>query len=62
MHDSYLRCTVCGRHSTTNFASSLRSGWEKCCGYTMRLEGTKADIDSAVKTTISAQVGRRGQG
>lgn len=46
--DSYLRCTVCGRESTTNFASSLRSGWERCCGLTMRLERTDADIGAAV--------------
>jgi hypothetical protein len=46
--DSYLRCTVCGRESTTNFASSLSRGWEKCCGYTMRLERTDANIDAAV--------------
>lgn len=46
--DSYLRCSVCGRESTTNFSSSLRHGWEKCCGYTMTLVRTDADIDAAV--------------
>jgi hypothetical protein len=46
--DSYLRCSVCGRESTTNFSSSLRHGWEKCCGYTMTLVRTDADIGSAV--------------
>jgi hypothetical protein len=46
--DSYLKCAACGRESTTNFASSLRTGWEKCCGYTMRLERTEADIGDAV--------------
>ena len=48
VNDSWLRCTVCGRESTTRFASSLATGWEKCCGYTMRLERTTADIDQAV--------------
>jgi hypothetical protein len=43
-HNSYLRCTVCGRESTT---SSLRTGWEKCCGYTMTLVRTEADIEAA---------------
>lgn len=51
--DSYLKCTVCGRESTTNFASSLARGWEKCCGYTMRLERTDADIDAAVGGIVS---------
>jgi hypothetical protein len=46
-HDSYLRCTVCGRESTTSFASSLHTGWEKCCGYTMTLVRTEADIEAA---------------
>ena len=48
MSDSYLYCTVCGRTSTTSFASSLETGWEMCCGYTMNLERTDADIDAAV--------------
>ena len=48
MADSYLKCAVCGRESTTDFASSLRDGWEKCCGYTMRLERTEADIEAKV--------------
>lgn len=32
-----LRCTVCNR---TQFGSwsYLKTGWPKCCGYTMRLE------------------------
>lgn len=47
--DSYLKCTVCGRESTTSFASSLRTGWEKCCGYTMSLERTDADIGAATR-------------
>lgn len=50
--DSYLRCTVCGRTSTVNFASSLRTGWEKCCGYTMRLERTDADIGEATRQAM----------
>jgi hypothetical protein len=53
MADSYLRCTVCGRTSTTDFASSLRDGWETCCGYTMRLERTTADIDAAVGAVVA---------
>ena len=50
--DSYLKCTVCGRESTTSFASSLRTGWEKCCGYTMRLIRTDADIEAATKGAV----------
>ena len=44
--DTYLRCLTCGRTSTTSF--SLSRGWEKCCGYTMQLVRTEADIETAV--------------
>lgn len=53
MNDSDLVCTVCGRTSSTNFASSLRAGWEKCCGYTMRLVTTRADIGEATRDALS---------
>lgn len=56
MIDSYLRCTVCGRESTTSFASSLRHGWERCCGYTMRLVRTDADIGAATRQTLTEQL------
>jgi len=48
--DSLVRCDKCGREERPNFAASLASGWPKCCGYTMRLITTKADIDKAVGT------------
>lgn len=51
--DSFLRCTECGREQTTNFSGSLQNGWPKCCGYTMRLESTKADIGAAVGDAIA---------
>jgi len=51
--DSYLKCSVCGRESTTSFASSLRNGWEKCCGYTMTLVSTKADIEATAGECFS---------
>lgn len=50
--DSTLLCTVCGRQSTTAFASSLRDGWERCCGYTMTLVRTTADVEGAVVDAI----------
>lgn len=53
--DSFLRCTVCGREETTNFSGSLRRGWTKCCGYTMRLERTDADIESAVGKALTPE-------
>ncbi len=60
-HDSYLRCTVCGRESTTSFASSLRTGWEKCCGYTMTLIRTDADIETATTSVLAEQTPQEGR-
>lgn len=31
-------CTVCGRSQRVNGAECLRSGWPKCCGYTMTID------------------------
>lgn len=31
-------CTVCGRSQRVNTAEAFRSGWPKCCGYTMTLD------------------------
>lgn len=56
--DTYLRCSVCGRESTTSFASSLRTGWERCCGYTMTLVRTDADIDDAVHQAVGEPLER----
>lgn len=33
-----VRCETCGRESTVKSAECLRSGWPKCCGYTMTLQ------------------------
>lgn len=52
--DSYLKCSVCGRESTTRFASSLKTGWEKCCGYTMTLVSTDADIGEATREAMGS--------
>ena len=52
MADTNLVCTVCGRESTTSFASSLKSGWETCCGYTMHLVTTSANIGDAVTAAM----------
>lgn len=56
VRDSWLECSYCGRKSTASFASSMQSGWERCCGYTMRLERTEADIDAAVGAAFDADL------
>lgn len=52
-NDSHLECTTCGRKDVTNFARSLRTGWPMCCGQTMMLVRTEANIEDAVGGAIS---------
>lgn len=51
-NDSYLECSACGKKARTNFGHSLRNGWPMCCGYTMRLLQTAANIEHAVGAAI----------
>ena len=41
-HESLKRgkvwCRTCGREQNVNSAECLRSGWPKCCGYTMTID------------------------
>jgi len=46
--DSNVECMHCGKKLLANFARCLREGWPMCCGYTMRLLRTAADIEHAV--------------
>ena len=56
--DCTVECLKCGKQQRVNFLISLRSGWPRCCGRTMRLI-TKAkdiDIDGAVGAIVSEAV------
>lgn len=42
----HLKCTVCDRvQPLGNVGNKFRSGWPKCCGYTMRW-WTRRQIDA----------------
>lgn len=34
---SKVWCKTCGREQSVNSAECLRSGWPKCCGYTLTI-------------------------
>jgi hypothetical protein len=57
VNDTKVGCTVCGRQQSTSFGGSLCSGWPKCCGYTMRLMRTEADIEAVTATVVRLQSG-----
>ncbi len=46
--DSLVRCNHCGKEERVTFIYCMRNEWPKCCGYTMRLVETKADIEMNV--------------
>jgi hypothetical protein len=61
MNDTMVGCTVCGRQQDTSFGGSLANGWPKCCGYTMRLMRSEADIAAVTGAVIRAQAVAPGQ-
>lgn len=47
-NDSLVRCMTCDKEERVTFIYCLKNGWPKCCGYTMRLIETKANIEMNV--------------
>lgn len=56
MTDTIVECRKCGRKQHLDFKYGLTNGWSQCCGETMRIIKTDADIDKAVKFAIGATV------
>jgi len=54
--DTIVQCKKCGRKQRLRFADGLKSGWGMCCGYTMSIVYTEADIEEAVKEVIKEQI------
>jgi len=50
--DSHVECGNCGNKTVANFAHALRNGWPMCCGLTMMLIHTAANIEHAVGEAI----------
>ncbi len=50
-HPSLVRgrvwCRTCGRYIAVDSAECLRSGWPKCCGYTMTVDAPKEAHDAS---------------
>ena len=46
-------CTVCGQSMGVDSAYCLKTGWPKCCGYTMTIDSPEERI-TAVKPTEGA--------
>ena len=46
--DTPVSCSHCGKTDKVSFAYCLGHGWPKCCGYTMTMGKTEANIHDAV--------------
>ena len=57
-NDTIVECRKCGRREHLMFANGLRNGWTICCGETMILIKTKANIEKSVEKVIDCQVPR----
>jgi hypothetical protein len=46
-----VECSSCHHKKLVVFGECLKTGWPKCCGFTMRLisQPHKADIEAAVR-------------
>jgi len=44
-YDTVVQCKKCGKKQYLNFINGLRNGWSICCGYTMPIIHTKANIE-----------------
>lgn len=51
--DSFVVCDKCGARKEVDFRACVRAGWPLCCGYTMRLDRTHADVEKAVKNILN---------
>lgn len=44
-YDTVVECKKCGKRQYLYFANGLKNGWSKCCGETMPIVKTTADLD-----------------
>lgn len=54
--DTECRCRHCNKAQFVNFATCLKEGWPECCGWTMQLILTKADIPEEICNYLDKKV------
>ena len=47
-YDTLVQCKKCGKKQYLNFINGLKNGWDKCCGETMIIIKTTANIDACI--------------
>jgi hypothetical protein len=52
-HDTVVQCKKCGRKQYLEFINGMKNGWSKCCGETMLLLKTTADMKQVIHELLS---------
>ena len=51
-HDTVVQCKKCGRKQYLDFINGLKNGWSQCCGQTMPILKTTANIPQVMKEIV----------
>lgn len=46
--DTLVKCDVCGKSKKVDFGYCLSNGWPECCGYTMRMIKSDANVEKTM--------------
>jgi hypothetical protein len=55
MGDSSVQCKTCGKSESVDFAHCLQHGWPECCGKTMTLLDTTADVTGIMEEVMTGK-------
>ena len=57
-YNTAVRCKKCGKIQYLEFKNGLKNGWSKCCGETMPIIKTIANIEKATKEAIFGRMSK----
>jgi hypothetical protein len=53
-HDTVVQCKKCGRKQFLDFINGLKNGWSSCCGQTMPILKTTANVSEIMKKLLGS--------
>jgi hypothetical protein len=51
--DTKVTCNYCDNEKWISFNDALQKGWPACCGYTMEMTDTQADIEEEMDKVLA---------
>lgn len=55
--DTVVQCKKCGKKQHLDFVDGLKNGWPKCCGYTMTIIESTANVGQVVRANFAVERG-----